>query len=238
VAKVNAAGNAFEYCGYIGGSEDDLAYSIAVDSVGRAYITGHTDSTEATFPVTVGPDLTFMATRTRFGGQGQRRRHRPRVLWLHRWVGFGCGSGIAVDLSGNAYVVGDAVDFDGPSGDRRPRPQLQRRLLGRGRVCGQDQRCRHRPRVLRLHRRVVGRFGLQHRRRQRREGLHHRSYHLHRGELSGDRRPRPQLQRRRRRFRRQGQRRRHRPRVLWLHRWGRVWMSVPASQSTFPERPA
>ncbi len=46
------------YAGYIGGSGNDWGYGIAVDSAGNAYVTGYTTSTEATFPVTVGPDLT------------------------------------------------------------------------------------------------------------------------------------------------------------------------------------
>ena len=59
VAKVNAAGTALVYAGYIGGSGDDVGAGIAVDSAGNAYVTGYTNSTEATFPVTVGPDLTY-----------------------------------------------------------------------------------------------------------------------------------------------------------------------------------
>jgi hypothetical protein len=59
VAKVNAAGTALIYAGYIGGAGDDFGLSIAVDSTGNAYVTGLTTSSEATFPVTVGPDLTF-----------------------------------------------------------------------------------------------------------------------------------------------------------------------------------
>jgi hypothetical protein len=60
VAKVSASGLALDYCGYIGGDENDYGYGIAVSSAGNAYVTGRTASGEAEgFPVTVGPDLTF-----------------------------------------------------------------------------------------------------------------------------------------------------------------------------------
>ncbi|MEA2476381.1 MAG: hypothetical protein QOC87_580, partial [Actinomycetota bacterium] len=59
VAKVTPSGSALAYAGYIGGSGIDEGNGIAVDSSGAAYVTGYTDSTAATFPVTVGPDLTF-----------------------------------------------------------------------------------------------------------------------------------------------------------------------------------
>ncbi|MCX6580129.1 MAG: SBBP repeat-containing protein [Candidatus Aminicenantes bacterium] len=59
VAKVNASGTALDYCGYIGGSGGEVAYAIAVDGSGSAYVTGYSGSTETTFPVTVGPDLSY-----------------------------------------------------------------------------------------------------------------------------------------------------------------------------------
>lgn len=45
------------YAGYIGGSADDYGYGIAVDGAGNAYATGTTLSDQASFPVSVGPDL-------------------------------------------------------------------------------------------------------------------------------------------------------------------------------------
>ena len=84
VAKVNAAGTALVYCGYIGGSGDDEGYGIAVDGSGNAYVTGYTDSTEATFPVTVGPDLTYNGGPGCLCGQGQCLGHGPCLLRLHR----------------------------------------------------------------------------------------------------------------------------------------------------------
>jgi hypothetical protein len=58
VAKVNAAGTAFIYAGYIGGASGDIGNGIAVDGAGNAYVTGETGSDETTFPVVVGPSLT------------------------------------------------------------------------------------------------------------------------------------------------------------------------------------
>jgi len=43
VAKVNAAGTALVYTGYIGGAGEDYGHDIAVDSLGNAYVTGDTD---------------------------------------------------------------------------------------------------------------------------------------------------------------------------------------------------
>ena len=49
------------YCGYLGGNRSESYYGagMAVDGSGNIYITGDTSSTEATFPVVVGPDLTY-----------------------------------------------------------------------------------------------------------------------------------------------------------------------------------
>ena len=107
VAKVNAAGTALLYAGYIGGSGDDVGNGIAVDSSGNAYVTGQTDSTEATFPVTVGPDLTYNggisdAFVAKVNAAG------TALLYAGYIGGSGVdyGYGIAVDSSGNAYVTG------------------------------------------------------------------------------------------------------------------------------------
>src|SRR5438270_537721 len=47
------------FCGYVGGAGADGGIAIAVDGAGSASLAGLTWSTEATFPVRVGPDLTF-----------------------------------------------------------------------------------------------------------------------------------------------------------------------------------
>jgi len=103
VAKVNAAGTALLYCGYIGGSSTEAATEIAVDGSGNAYVTGYTNSAQATFPVAVGPDLTFN------GGDGfvAKVNAAGTALAYCGYIGYGSASGIAVDVGGNAYVTGE-----------------------------------------------------------------------------------------------------------------------------------
>ncbi len=106
VAKVNASGAGLVYCGYIGGSGDDYGYGVAVDGSGHAYITGYTTSTQATFPVIGGPDLTHNGGYDAFVA-----KVNPTGTGLV-YCGYIGGSdtdwgyGIAVDGSGNAHVTG------------------------------------------------------------------------------------------------------------------------------------
>ena len=106
VAKVNAAGTALLYAGYIGGSADEGGYGIAVDVAGNAYVTGFTSSSEATFPVTVGPDLTFNGA---FNAFVAKVNAAGTALVYAGYIGGSGGDegfGIAVDSAGNAYVTG------------------------------------------------------------------------------------------------------------------------------------
>lgn len=54
-----SAGTAPLYAGDMGNSGTDANQSIAVDSLGAAYVTGYTDARAVTFPVTAGPDLSY-----------------------------------------------------------------------------------------------------------------------------------------------------------------------------------
>jgi hypothetical protein len=107
VAKVNAAGTALLYCGYIGGSGDDYAYGIAVDGAGNAYVTGTTSSTETTFPVNMGPDLTYNGG-TKDGFVAKVNAAGTALLYCGYIGGSGDDTGykIALDVKGNAYVAG------------------------------------------------------------------------------------------------------------------------------------
>ena len=106
VAKVSASGTALIYCGYIGGSTSDSGCGIAVDSSGSAYITGHTLSSQSTFPVTVGPDLTYAGN---FDGFVAKVSASGTALIYCGYIGGSSddfGWAIAVDGSENAYITG------------------------------------------------------------------------------------------------------------------------------------
>lgn len=101
------------YSTYLGGSGEDLANSITIDSAGNAYLIGFTDSTN--FPVAgairptyggnpqdvfvskLNPAGTALVYSTYLGGSGQDN-----------------GSDIAVDAAGNAYITGYAGSTNFP----------------------------------------------------------------------------------------------------------------------------
>jgi uncharacterized repeat protein (TIGR02543 family) len=112
VAKVNASGMALVYCGYIGGSAYEYGREIAVDGEGNAYVTGETSSTEATFPVSVGPDLTYNGGTDAFVA---KVNVSGMALVYCGYIGgsdLDRGFGIAVDCEGNAYVTGDTLSTE------------------------------------------------------------------------------------------------------------------------------
>jgi hypothetical protein len=106
VAKVKADGAGLVYAGYIGGSDWEEGWGIAVDTAGNVYIGGSTESTEGTFPVAVGPDLTYNGDGDTFVA-----KVKPNGTSLI-YCGYIGGSGweeawdIAIDTAGNAYLVG------------------------------------------------------------------------------------------------------------------------------------
>jgi hypothetical protein len=124
VAKVAPSGTSLVYAGYIGGSGAEQGKSIAVDGAGAAYVTGVTGSTEATFPVVVGPDTThngmfFDAFVVKVAPSGTSLEYAGYI------GGAGdqdFGSGIAVDGTGAAYLIGstDSTEASFPDGDGLP----------------------------------------------------------------------------------------------------------------------
>ncbi len=115
VAKVNPAGTAVIYAGYIGGSGRDTGHGIAVDSSGNAYVTGTTGSSDpADFGAVTGPDLTYNGGITD-GFVGKVNPSGTSLVYLS-YVGGpldDSGEGITADNSGVAYMAGRARGADG-----------------------------------------------------------------------------------------------------------------------------
>jgi hypothetical protein len=109
VTKLNTSGT-LVYSSYVGGTGFDGAFSIAVDAIGQAYITGLSGSTSNDFPVT------FNAFQPVFGGGSIAADgfvtvlNRTGDLVVYSTYLGGSGNeyftGIAVDFPGNFYVVG------------------------------------------------------------------------------------------------------------------------------------
>ena len=112
VLKLNSSG-AVVYCTYVGGSASDIAYAIAVDAAGNAYITGSTSSTN--FPTTSGvvQPQWGNAPFSSFGDMFVTKLNPAgsALVYSTFLAGYSLttGYGIAVDSSGAAVVVGSAA---------------------------------------------------------------------------------------------------------------------------------
>jgi hypothetical protein len=104
VAKLNPAGSALVYSTYLGGSGDDFASGVAVDSAGDAYVVGSTNSTDfpsqsAAQPASGGG---FDAVVTKLNPPGSA----PVFSTYLGGSSDDDGLGIAVDALGGAYITG------------------------------------------------------------------------------------------------------------------------------------
>ncbi len=112
VAKLNATGTDLEYSTLIGGSLSDDAYAIAIDSSGKAYITGETtDSASSDYPTTAGAyDESHNGISdvfvTKLNADGSDLDYSTFLGGSNIDIGYG----IAVDSSGKAYVTGSTTD--------------------------------------------------------------------------------------------------------------------------------
>jgi uncharacterized protein (TIGR03437 family) len=117
VTKLSPAGSALLFSTYMGGSQSEVGYGIAIDSAGNAYITGNTNSDN--FPlvnplepyVTTGENNFPSGFVTKMSADGSALLYST---YLGGYNGQNIGYGIAVDSTGSAYVAGTTTATDLP----------------------------------------------------------------------------------------------------------------------------
>ncbi len=105
VSVLNNNGSDLVYSTFLGGSENEYAWGIAVDTNGNAYVTGSTLS--STYPVTSGAfDPTYNGNKDIFVSVLNNNGSGLVYSTFLGGVGDDHSYGIAVNTSGNAYVTG------------------------------------------------------------------------------------------------------------------------------------
>jgi hypothetical protein len=107
-------GQSITFASYLGGTGEDRGNAIAIDSGGRAYVSGNAGN--ATYPVTAG------ALQTTFGGGTndafftQFAPNGASLLYstLHGGAAVDLGEGIAIDRLGNVYMTGNTLSSNLP----------------------------------------------------------------------------------------------------------------------------
>jgi hypothetical protein len=111
VTKINSSGTALVYSTFLGGNNADVGYAITVDSSDNAYLTGYTYSTN--FPTTPGAFQTTLGAVT--GVFDTKINPTASEIVYSTYLNgsatgtsacAACGSSIAVDAEGSAYVAG------------------------------------------------------------------------------------------------------------------------------------
>ena len=115
VTKINAAGSALDYSTYLGGSGQDIAFAIAVDQEGSAYVAGYT--TSQNFPTLDAAQAACGDPGCSQGDAFITKLTSAGALAYSSYLG-GSGKeqayGVAVDPAGGAYLTGftsSATDF-------------------------------------------------------------------------------------------------------------------------------
>lgn len=119
VTKLNpaiAGATSLFYSTYLGGTGKDYGNGIAVDSLGNAYVTGHTQSLD--FPRKNPFDLTFAGSYEAFVTKVNSAALGATSLTYSSYLGGSrddFGRAIAVDYLNNVYVTGSTTSTDFPT---------------------------------------------------------------------------------------------------------------------------
>jgi len=118
VSELNTSGSALVYSTYLGGSGADYAYGIVLDSLGNAYVTGSTSSTN--FPTTSGAFQTACDAGGNCAAAAFVTKVNPAgsALVYSTYLsgdGVDYAYGIAIDSSDNAYITGRTTSNNFPT---------------------------------------------------------------------------------------------------------------------------
>ena len=113
VAKLNLSGNGLVYCTYIGGSGDDQAFGIAVDSAGAVYVAG--SSTSRNFPTRSPLQSALLGAKNAFVLKLSALGNSLIFSTYFGGSGIDAANGIALDPSNNIYITGDTTSLNFPA---------------------------------------------------------------------------------------------------------------------------
>ena len=109
VGKISATGNTIEYLTYLGGTDEEIGYGVAVDTHASAYVTGLTYSVN--FPVVNPLQPAYGGAGDAFLAKVNTDGSGPSSLVYSTFLGgsnLDQGNGVAVDGNGIAYITGFA----------------------------------------------------------------------------------------------------------------------------------
>ncbi|HXI70149.1 MAG TPA: SBBP repeat-containing protein [Verrucomicrobiae bacterium] len=127
VTKLSPAGNSLVYSTFLGSTNNDVAYRIASDATGNAYVTGYSASPNFPYTVTNIPGFYSIVASNKNGNANNANGESDAFLTKFDPTGalvysamFGgkgtdIGFGVAVDPLGDAFVVGTTTSKDFPT---------------------------------------------------------------------------------------------------------------------------
>ena len=130
VVKLNPSGTAPVYATFLGGSNSDRGFAIAVDGAGEAYVAGYTNSSD--FPTTPGALLTSFASGGMEGFVTKLNAAGNALLYSTLLGGTVDDRiyGIALDANGEAFVTGRTKSPDFPVSVGAFDPTFQNTVCG------------------------------------------------------------------------------------------------------------